>query len=178
MSLYQQILGDAYATLPVSVQRMHGVTDELTATGHCRVERGSGWFAALVATMMGFPKAGEDLVLRFIIQASAGRERWLRYFPDRLMRSDFHLCGGMLCEKLGPMLLQQRLDVRDGQVHLIPHRAWFLGFPVPQWLMPKVSAYAGEEMGDMGPRYFFDVSAALPLIGPIVYYRGWLEPTR
>ena len=50
-------------------------------------------------------------------------------------------------------------------------RRWWLGpLPMPLALAPLMSAREYEEEG----RFRFDVRLALPLLGPLVHYRGWL----
>jgi hypothetical protein len=43
--------------------------------------------------------------------------------------------------------------------------------PLPRILAPRIVATEREE----GGRFHFDVAAALPLVGPVVRYRGWLH---
>ena len=52
-------------------------------------------------------------------------------------------------------------------------RRWWLGpIPLPLRLAPRSVAC---EWADDG-RFRFDVPIALPLIGRLVHYRGWLSP--
>jgi hypothetical protein len=43
---------------------------------------------------------------------------------------------------------------------------------MPRFLMPRGTAREYEA----GGRFHFDVPIALPLIGPVIHYRGWLIP--
>jgi len=47
------------------------------------------------------------------------------------------------------------------------------GVPLPLALAPRSPAREWEEDG----RFHFDVPIDLPLIGRVIHYRGWLEPT-
>jgi Domain of unknown function (DUF4166) len=47
-----------------------------------------------------------------------------------------------------------------------------MGIPLPGWSLPRSDT---TEAAD-GPRTTFDVALSLPLIGPIVRYRGWVAP--
>ena len=50
-------------------------------------------------------------------------------------------------------------------------RRWdILGLPMPRWLMPHVTA--GEHADD--GRFHFLVDIALPVLGRLVRYEGWL----
>lgn len=52
-------------------------------------------------------------------------------------------------------------------------RRWSAGrIPLPLMLAPKSRAREWEADG----RFWFDVPIALPLLGRIVHYRGWLIP--
>lgn len=51
-------------------------------------------------------------------------------------------------------------------------RGWScLGLPLSLVLAPRSEAWEREENG----RFVFDVPIALPLIGLVVHYRGWLD---
>lgn len=176
MSLYGEILGERFASLPQSVQRMHQPRPRLSAAGRCSVRRGKGFLVPVIAAIMRFPEPGEDLPLHFEIEALEGAERWRRRFAGSELVSTFRAHAGRLRENMGPLCLEQNLDLRADGLHLVPCRAWFLGVPLPHFLVPRVRAVAGEEQAADGPRYVFDVAAGLPWIGEVVRYRGWLRP--
>lgn len=175
MSLYRQLLGAEFERLPLSVQQMHDPRPLLKAAGQCSVRRGRGLLVPLVAWLMGFPRAAEQLPLRFETEARAGAEHWRRYFGETRLFSVFSARDGHLLERMGPMLLEQDLELRPDGLHLVFRRGWFMGIPLPAFLAPRVRAVAGEEASADGPRYTFDVQAALPFIGLVVHYRGWLK---
>ena len=50
----------------------------------------------------------------------------------------------------------------------------FLGIAMPRGLAP--TSQSSEEIGRDG-RFRFDVSISLPFVGPVIRYRGWLEPS-
>jgi hypothetical protein len=60
--------------------------------------------------------------------------------------------------------------VSAGALSLVLRRWDVLGVPMPRFLMPRV--VAGESAPD--GRFQFSVEIALPLIGRLVRYRGWL----
>ena len=52
-------------------------------------------------------------------------------------------------------------------------RGWSLfGVPLPRFLAPRIAAREWQE----GDRFRFEVEVAMPLIGRIVHYTGWLRP--
>jgi hypothetical protein len=62
--------------------------------------------------------------------------------------------------------------LEDGRLRLIPRRWTLFGLGLPAWLFPRIEAWETVEDG----RFRFHVDISHPLTGPIVLYRGWLEP--
>jgi hypothetical protein len=78
----------------------------------------------------------------------------------------------LLLERFGPLTFGMAVVVADGRLELILRRWSFLGLTLPLWLGPRSLAYeSGED-----DRFRFHVEIALPLVGLIVRYRGWLVP--
>lgn len=77
-SLYQRVLGTAYATLPASVQALHAPSAAKRWHGTAHVERGSGMLSRLLAGRFGFPAAGEQVPVMVEVTDEAGGERWTR----------------------------------------------------------------------------------------------------
>jgi hypothetical protein len=48
-----------------------------------------------------------------------------------------------------------------------------IGIPLPRVVLPRIAATERAQ----GVRHHFDVSIALPIIGRLVRYQGWLEDT-
>lgn len=88
------------------------------------------------------------------------------------MRSRLWAADGLLCERLGAVTFGFRLTVEDGRIVWRVVRVRVLGLlPLPASAFSAVSACEGEADG----KYTFDVTAALPLAGPLVQYQGWLH---
>jgi hypothetical protein len=113
------------------------------------------------------PPAG---TIHFELQASPEAETWIRIFPSQLMRSTMQLHNGQLIERLGLARLCFALQAVDGRLLMRLQRLYFLGFPCPGWLAPRIVA---EETG-AGEHMQFHVEAAVPLIGVVASYRGYL----
>ena len=75
-----------------------------------------------------------------------------------------------LIEKLGAARLRFELLAVDGRFRMQLQRLFFLGIPCPGWLAPRLAA---EETG-AGDRLQFHIEAAVPLIGVVASYRGYL----
>ena len=172
--LYRRLLGDAWAALPAPIQNMHELNDTLTAEGVANVERGRGIFARLVAAIVGFPKAGEDVPVTVQFRASGGVERWQRTFAGRSFASTQEAGRGrfehLLCERFGPVAIGLALVVDRDRLRLVVRRWSFLGIPLPRALAPVGDAFEHVDNG----RFCFHVEIGHGLTGMIVRYRGWL----
>ena len=75
-------------------------------------------------------------------------------------------------ERFGPFRFA--IDFRAGPEGLeYPVSAGrFLGIPIPSAFLPRSDT---REAVDENDRATFDVALSMPLVGPIVRYRGWLS---
>lgn len=171
--LYRQILGRAFDRLPPAVAAIHAGGAH-TASGRAQIERGSGWLARVVAQLIGFPKAGEDVPVTVRFAAEGDREIWTRTFGGKSFRSilvegkgrDRHL----LAEVFGPFRVLLALVPEGDRLRLVV-RGWrFLGIPLPLFLAPGGETYEEERDG----RFHFHVEIGGPLTGLVVRYTGWL----
>ncbi len=118
---------------------------------------------------MGFPSPGNH-ALRVDFTTRHGVERWTRTFGTRTFTSELSAAKGQLVERFGPFRFQFDLPVDDTGLSM-QMRGWSVfGIPLPMILSPRTTAREWEK----DERFHFDVSIALPLIGPVVRYRGWL----
>jgi hypothetical protein len=173
--LYQRILGDAWHELPAPVRTMHQCASPQVAAGRADVRRGRNLLARMVATVIGFPAAGEQVPVRGEFTPSARGERWTRTFADRSFASFQSEGGGasahLLRERFGPLTFDLALVVDDAKLRLVV-RHWSLwGLPLPLILAPGGDSF--EMVVD--DRFHFHVEIRQRLIGLIVSYRGWLE---
>ena len=179
--LYRRLLGEAWGRLPPVLQAMHDLrgdfSGELTAQGIAAVERGRGLLARLLARVMGFPPAGEDVPVTVSFSLRDGREHWQRTFAGHSFASTQEQGRGrferLLCERFGPLNIGMALVVEDGRMRLVIRRWSFCGIPLPLALAPRSNAY---ELADEQGRFNFHVEISHPFMGLIVGYRGWLIP--
>ena len=99
-----------------------------------------------------------------------------RHYPGCTMRSDLRPGSGrslgLIEESFGPIRVAIAI-VRDGADIRFATRRWRIGPPpLPRWALPGGSA---REFDDAG-RFGFDIEIRVPLVGPVVACRGWLEP--
>jgi hypothetical protein len=103
-----------------------------------------------------------------------GGEVWTRRIGGRAMRSRQFIGvrrpSGWIVEQFGPFAFDLELLAADGRLDLQMRgmRCW--GLPTPRFLWPHIAASESEKDG----RFRFDVKVALPLIGRLAHYRGWL----
>lgn len=169
-SLYARVLGDRFDRLPPAVRRIHEIVREDGASGEAEVIGAANPFGALIARIMRFPAAGRHPLHVAFIERD-GTERWVRSFGPTTFSSWLSLEDGDLVERFGP--LRFRFDLPSDHRGLeMRMKAWSLWrIPLPLALAPRSRAREWEEDG----RFCFDVPIAVPLVGRIVHYRGWLE---
>lgn len=170
--LYRRLLQDRFDQLPDRVRALHEVHGTSTWSGRADVERGQSRVSRIVATLFALPPAGRDQALTVTFRAQAGREIWERRFGNSVFRSIQYERGGLLAERVGPTTFVFALDASAEGLKLDVRRILVLGLPLPSFFWPAVCTFECERDG----RYRFDVEAALPLVGRLVRYSGWLEP--
>ena len=168
--LYRRVMGQAFAYLSEPVRAMHEVFGDGGARGEAVVSRGRSLAARLIAEIFGFPPAGNH-PLHVSFEEENGIERWTRDFSGRCFTSRLSEEKGRLVERFGAFRFAFDLLPHDNGLSM-EMRGWsFLSVRLPLFLAPRSIAYEWAE----DDRFHFDVSIALPLIGSIVHYRGWLQ---
>lgn len=168
--LYQRVMGERYGTLPEIVRKIHHLCGDSGASGEGVVAGGANIFARLIAKSMRFPKPGTH-ALHVSFAECDGVERWTRSFGDQSFTSHLSERNGRLVERFGPLRFQFDLPSDENGLEMLI-RGWsFLGLPLPLALGPQTRAREWQENG----RFRFDVPIALPLVGLVVHYTGWLE---
>ena len=118
------------------------------------------------------PPAGDHVPVVVTVTRNGACETWRRDFAGRGFTSRLCELDGELEERLGPTTFRFRLVVDGDAIRWEVVGARVLGIPLPLSAMAGVLARESSLEG----KYCFDVSAALPLVGFIVHYRGVLEP--
>lgn len=177
LPLYRRVLGDAWAALPPAVAAMHSVSGgEYQVSGRARVERGKGLLASMVAAVIGFPKAAEDIPVSVTFTVEDGRETWVRDFGGRRFLSRQLEGTGrhvhLLAEQFGPVRVYIALVPESGRMRLVIRGWQIFGVTLPLFLAPDGETFEEERDG----RFHFHVEIGGPLTGLIVRYTGWLTP--
>lgn len=169
-ALYERVLGPAFAKMPHAVRSMHGVLRDDGASGRGTVTRGESRLARLVAALFGFPAEGEH-ALQVSFCERDGAETWTRDFSGNRFKCELSQDGDFLVERFGLLRFGFHLAADDKGLAMHLKRWWLWRLPLPLALAPRSLAREWQE----GVRFHFDVPIALPLIGLVVHYRGWLE---
>ncbi|MEM9425881.1 MAG: DUF4166 domain-containing protein [Pseudomonadota bacterium] len=171
MTLYGNLLGARFEALPAQVRAFHNPVGVTRWAGKAKVRRGHHPLARLTCRMFGFPSEGDAVPLTLTVTPLNGAERWDRSFGGVVMSSVQRVRQGTLIEHLGPMRIYMTPVIKGNRFSVKPVGWSFLGLPLPSVLMPTSENYETE----VDNRFHFDVAIAMPLIGPIVSYRGYLE---
>lgn len=168
--LYARVLGDRFNRLPASVRAMHSALRDGGAAGEAHVTGAANALGALIARIVGFPPAGRYPLHVTFTEDETG-ERWTRQFGRTGFHSVLGMHNGMLTERFGPLRFLFDLP-SDAEGLAMEIKGWSaFGIFLPLALAPRSLAAEWEEDG----RFHFDVPIAVPLIGRLVHYRGWLE---
>ena len=176
-TVFQRVLGAAFASLPEPVQSLHrGSAGRHRFLGRASVQRGSGLIAKLIANVIGFPAATDDVPVRVTIDRTEEEETWTRDFGGKTFRSHLRLGNAQndhhVVERFGLIRVGIALIVRENTLHFIPRRWNFLGVPLPHFLIPDGPCVESVIDG----KFHFSICIQAPWIGPIVTYEGSLLP--
>lgn len=169
-SLYARVLGERFMALPPVLQSMHDVLRTGGASGEAIVAGANNPIAEMIARVVGFPPAG-NYRLRVDFAEQEGVETWTRTFGRLKFHSRLHQRGQWIVERFGPLAFAFDLPSDDRGLSMIMRRWWIGPLRMPLFLAPRSLAREWEDNG----RFCFDVPIALPLIGRIVHYSGWLN---
>jgi len=170
--LYARVMGEDFARLPPAVRALHLVHGDLAASGMAEVIRGTNVLARLIGRVMGFPSAAAQVPVSVWMREEGGVETWRRDFGGICFESRLARRGSLLVERFGAISFAMALK-REPDGLSMPFRHWGIGpVPMPRFLLPRGTAREYEADG----RVHFDVPIALPLIGPVIHYKGWLKP--
>lgn len=176
-TLFQSALAERWEHLPREVQTLHSVQDVESFSGTARVTRGTALIARLAAWFFGFPHATDQIPLTITKTRTETGEIWERNFGGRVFRSYLTPAPDLYRyrERFWLFNYEQDLPVQDGCMRLPVIRGWFLGIPLPRFLLPGSDSREYSQDGV----FHFDVSIIAPLGGGlIVRYQGWVKPDR
>jgi hypothetical protein len=170
VTLFESIVGAKFAELPAEVRRVHDARLSKILRGRCDIVRGDHWLAAPVAWSASLPKTSSNVVVTVNIRRDGNAEHWCRDFGGHKMESTLWPENGVLVERLGLLEFHFALQAMAGAIEWRVLQVRLFGVSLPlSWF----SATRAVETCIDG-RYTFDVTAALPFLGPLIRYHGWL----
>jgi saccharopine dehydrogenase-like NADP-dependent oxidoreductase len=174
---FRRLLGCAYDALPPAIRQAHEVHGVLVLEGKADAAGPDNFPGALIAWLFRLPRSGSNLPVRVEMRSeNDGSETWTRIYPGVTMRSNLRNSDSathQVDEVLGPLSIRLQWTPTRRGLQLETLGARLFGFRLPDFLRPRSNA--SETVGDDG-QFHFDVPIALPLIGPIVHYKGSLKP--
>ena len=173
-SLYEGVLGPAWAQLPALVRRMH---EEGSASGHFTIWRSTGLLSALLGWLCRFPAAGEGVATRLRVRRDGEAQRWERDFGGhRLTTLQRAWEGGRIGEKLGPVECVFRFEAVQASLVYQQVGAWLCVGPwrlrLPRLAAPRIEATTTA--APEGMRVLVKIGA--PLLGWLLTYDGLVSP--
>lgn len=169
--LFRRILGDAFDTLPLQLRAIHSVDDRETWRGEATITRGTHVLVPVFAAATRLPPSRANVPTSVEFVATAAGEEWNRDFGGARMHSRYRERNGRLVERLGLVEFVFALGAHDGEILWATTGVRLFGLvPLPASWFARVRCRERERNG----RYEFLVEAALPLIGPLIRYEGWL----
>lgn len=180
-SIFENALGPhGFKALPQKLQQFHEASGPILWSGQANVTRGTGVLSRLIGWVFRFPRSGPAVPVTVSIDRTRSAqgtpiEVWTRTFAGKAMTSVLSSRGGrLMSERFPPFTFGLRLE-QDAKGIQMPLANWHIGkLPLPRLLAP--CSETKEHVDDDG-RYQFDVRLSAPLVGSLVHYRGWLEPT-
>lgn len=176
--LYREVLGADYDRLPPIIQAMHDVRGRHSARGRGRVCRASNLPGRLLANFLGMPAEASDIAVETSFTLEDGVESIMRNYGGSILTTHQALAPGstagqrLLLERFGPMKLFIRLEGDEAGITFHLQRCSLLGLPLPAFLAPRLTARERVT----GGKYHYFVQVALPLLGRLIEYEGFLDP--
>lgn len=177
--VYETVCGaDAYAALPAPIRALHDNVSRARWSGRADITGASNPLAYVAARIVGMPRATGDVDVAVDFEVRDGVERWRRSFAGRLFVS-LQYAGegsdvGAVIERFGALSFALRNTLDGEGLSQEIAAAYVLGIRLPRLLWPRIRA---RERVDGQGRFTFDVAIAVPLLGGLVAYKGWLMPT-
>ncbi len=169
--------GTRFGQLHPLLQTLHQHGGTLRGTVQLGMADGwSGRLARWVARRQGWPPEPGSYGFEVVITHQDGYLHWQRCFERQkpllsLFKPVGNMADGWWEEQTGAFTLRLQVDTDDGGWHWRCLSMRFHGWPLPQWLFPRLQAYKKIEDG----RYRFHVGFAWPWGATFLSYAGLLD---
>nr|WP_247744259.1 DUF4166 domain-containing protein [Ruegeria sp. R14_0] len=157
--------------LPEAVRALHSVCGQYS--GRCTIKAGGGMLVALALRCARMPPDGRDVEVKVSITRNGAGWLWTRDFGGHTTRSrlSFDHRSNCVRERFGPVSIWLKPVSSNHLLSIQILGLKFLGIPCPKPLLPRSKTI---EWQDESNRFRFDVSAEMPVLGPLIRYQGWL----
>lgn len=175
MSLYRRVLAEKFETLPRAIKEAHAFQGQQYLSGEADVCCNETMIGTLLLRLLGLPRSGKGQTASIQFEEDGQGERWHRRFGRDNFSSRVKLHEtkpGPIVETMGGVSAVIGLQVLPEGLRWDIESLSLLGLPLPRCIAPVTQATEREVDG----LYRFDVSITLPLLGPLITYRGWLQP--
>lgn len=169
---YRRVMGQDFDRLPATLRHLHSPLRDAGASGEATVAGAPTRMGRMIARLMRFPPPGRH-PLHVEFRERDGVERWTRDFSGHRFSSELRARGRLLEERFGPLRFRFELPLTADGLQMVMREWSAFGIRLPLRLAPRSTASEWEENGT----FHFDVPIALPFIGTLVHYRGWLHPS-
>lgn len=174
-NVFARILGEDYSRLPRAVKNFHEVP-QATFQGFAIVRGSTSVVSATIRRIFNFPVPAEHTPVTIEVERNAHLDQWRRDFAGRKFSSTFstHQTGRLLSEVFGPFRFYFSLSVSDNRLNWHFER-WSIGpVPLPKALGPRIVSWESENQDGS---YRFFSQAHFPVIGLLIYYDGFANPS-
>jgi hypothetical protein len=172
MSPFEAALGAEFDSAPEVVRAAHRAGPVTRLYGEAKVSGADSPLAWLAARIFGMPRAAGQVSVKVTMRLDAEEEVWTRCIGERRMQSRLRFASpGVVRESFGPFGFDMKINVSADALRMTVI-GWRIGpIPLPFFLAPRSTA---TESVDEEGRFRFDVPIALPLLGRLTHYSGWL----
>ncbi len=173
--VFEKVLSNEFNNLREQVRVLHAPDGPTVWKGQTQAEGPSNILGKLAGLIAGVNVKTGETETTVTITPKPNGEVWERNFGGRTFKSRLTPGKGkneyLMMEHFGPLKFALALVHKDQRLYFIPRRWFFLGIPMPQFLLPKGDTY--ETVTDS--KFEFHVDLQVPIIGRVAKYQGWLE---
>ncbi len=171
---FEHILCSTFNNLPKTVRALHSPTKPQVWCGQAEVQGPSNLLGKLAGLIAGIRVKSGNLPVTVTITPGKNGELWERNFDGQKFKSRLKAGTGknqhLMMETFGALSFAMALTIKGDRLYFTPRRWFFLGIPMPQFLLPGGETYETEQDG----KFIFHVTLNVPIIGRIASYKGWL----
>lgn len=179
-TLYRRLLGSSWDELSEPVRLAHATRSTVRGSGRLLVCHGRGRVARWIARVLRLPRASAAADTRLVVTPRSDGERWCRSFDGRHFDTWQYQAGEReLAERVGLLEFRFELQAMKGSLLFRSVGAAFvwrwIRLPLPATWAPRVDA---REDPAGAQRIRVHVSVAVPGVGPVLAYDGFIDIER